>query len=439
MKRRPDAFKILAIHALKAMFIIWLAMILFIFLLHLFGVQSWPKCNTSSFEQYISWKNPAIWVPLSALFLNMVLMFLLRILRRRLLFIMFVPILVAHALFVKHNMYIMPVNLEKVFLKPQKNIVYSFLNKRESNLHTFRIYPVRLDVGDGNEEILYPCINEVYGIRSLAGYGPLFHKHFDALTHIHSTGISYRLEYLLRDNRILSMLNVKYLLLPSGQGKFIKAKENIESTLDSEGRAIYREIFKSHIGVRIYENSRALPYAYSIPRFRVPSELKDSMHKVYRVINWLYKEDAQFDPHDEALFMGEIPEDFPESFAPAKVELLPGSGTNRVEADVESKGESFIIFSELFYPGWRARLDGKKVKLYRANVILFGIRAPPGRHHITLTYLPSSFIMGAVLSVIFCLLLVGAMIFWDQLWKGLRMACNQLVFLLTGWRSFFQS
>jgi hypothetical protein len=59
-------------------------------------------------------------------------------------------------------------------------------------------------------------------------------------------------------------------------------------------------------------------------------------------------------------------------------------GFNRYRYRVQSAGRNFLILSQVWYPGWRATLDGKPVRLYRTNHALLGCVVPPGSHELTL-------------------------------------------------------
>jgi len=59
-------------------------------------------------------------------------------------------------------------------------------------------------------------------------------------------------------------------------------------------------------------------------------------------------------------------------------------GYNRYRYDVASAGNNFLILSQVWYPGWRATLDGAPLALYRTNHALLGCVVPPGRHELTL-------------------------------------------------------
>ncbi|MGL5981509.1 MAG: YfhO family protein [Phocaeicola sp.] len=56
----------------------------------------------------------------------------------------------------------------------------------------------------------------------------------------------------------------------------------------------------------------------------------------------------------------------------------------------EGKEAGTILFSEVYYPGWRAYIDEVEVPVGRANYILRAINVPAGKHTITFTFHPES-------------------------------------------------
>jgi uncharacterized membrane protein YfhO len=79
---------------------------------------------------------------------------------------------------------------------------------------------------------------------------------------------------------------------------------------------------------------------------------------------------------------------------------------NRIELRSVSSSDTYLVLSELFYPGWHAYVDGKEVPILRANFLLRAISLMPGQHDIVFVYRPMSFFVGAGLSL-FTLLLLG--------------------------------
>ena len=63
---------------------------------------------------------------------------------------------------------------------------------------------------------------------------------------------------------------------------------------------------------------------------------------------------------------------------------------NRLTYDVSSAKGGVIVFSEVYYPGWTATVDGKEVPVGRVNYILRAIRVEPGNHKVELAFFPKS-------------------------------------------------
>ena len=49
-----------------------------------------------------------------------------------------------------------------------------------------------------------------------------------------------------------------------------------------------------------------------------------------------------------------------------------------------------VVFSEIYYPGWTATVDGKSVEMGRVNYILRAINVPAGNHKVVLTFRPTT-------------------------------------------------
>jgi uncharacterized membrane protein YfhO len=60
----------------------------------------------------------------------------------------------------------------------------------------------------------------------------------------------------------------------------------------------------------------------------------------------------------------------------------------------------WLVLSELFYPGWQVTVDGVPASLYRANYILRAVPLTAGSHRIEMWFMPDSFVLGAVLSLV---------------------------------------
>ena len=64
--------------------------------------------------------------------------------------------------------------------------------------------------------------------------------------------------------------------------------------------------------------------------------------------------------------------------------------SDQIEYDVYSKNGGVIVFSEVYYPGWTATVDGQPAQLGRADYLLRALNVAPGQHKVVLTFRPKS-------------------------------------------------
>ena len=63
---------------------------------------------------------------------------------------------------------------------------------------------------------------------------------------------------------------------------------------------------------------------------------------------------------------------------------------NLLTYEVESQKGGVVVFSENYYPGWTATVDGKDVDVARVNYILRAINVAPGKHTVQLSFFPTT-------------------------------------------------
>gem|GEM_PF-3320316 len=84
-------------------------------------------------------------------------------------------------------------------------------------------------------------------------------------------------------------------------------------------------------------------------------------------------------------------------------------GFSRVVLEYESEEDVFAVFSEQYFPGWRAYLDknadkgvrapGKELRIYPTDYLLRGVLAPAGAHRLEMIYEPWGFRVGLYASL----------------------------------------
>jgi hypothetical protein len=73
---------------------------------------------------------------------------------------------------------------------------------------------------------------------------------------------------------------------------------------------------------------------------------------------------------------------------------------NRVVIDVNTPTNGFLFLSDTYYPGWKSYVDGKETKIYKANYCFRAVWVEKGHHLIEMRFLPESFIIGLVGSIL---------------------------------------
>ncbi len=90
---------------------------------------------------------------------------------------------------------------------------------------------------------------------------------------------------------------------------------------------------------------------------------------------------------------------------------LTSYAPNRLVYHYTAESDKLALFSEVYYPGWKAEINGNDADIFRANWILRGLYLPAGEGDITFTFQPDSFIKGEryslIASSLLVLLLVG--------------------------------
>ena len=73
--------------------------------------------------------------------------------------------------------------------------------------------------------------------------------------------------------------------------------------------------------------------------------------------------------------------------------------------------DALLFLSDAYYPGWKAFVDGKEVKIYRAHYAFRSVVVPKGKHTIIFSYEPKSFTYGMIGSgigiIVLCFLMAG--------------------------------
>ncbi len=167
-------------------------------------------------------------------------------------------------------------------------------------------------------------------------------------------------------------------------------------------------------GARLYRNRRALPESYLVQRVRLVRDLDsagramldpalDLRHTAvietgFAGVERSIKECTNHALQGQNLQRGNLLCGHQASLPiPAACQVSRRSPV-RVDIVAHAVGNSWLIFTDSYYPGWIATVDGQPVPIYPANVLFRSVRIPSGIHKVGFEYRPQSFALGVVVA-----------------------------------------
>ncbi|MDQ3016860.1 MAG: YfhO family protein [Bacteroidota bacterium] len=92
---------------------------------------------------------------------------------------------------------------------------------------------------------------------------------------------------------------------------------------------------------------------------------------------------------------------------------------DQLKYNVSAPSEQLAVFSDIWYgpdKGWQAYVDGKEAPHIRADYVLRAMRIPAGDHVVEFKFNPTSYHTGEIISLIFSLIIVAALLFGIYKW-----------------------
>jgi hypothetical protein len=79
---------------------------------------------------------------------------------------------------------------------------------------------------------------------------------------------------------------------------------------------------------------------------------------------------------------------------------LAGYGRDETTVDVDAQRDSLLVLTDVWFPGWKASVDGQEVDVERVDYLLRGVPVPAGTHTVRLWYEPASWRAGWIISLL---------------------------------------
>lgn len=117
---------------------------------------------------------------------------------------------------------------------------------------------------------------------------------------------------------------------------------------------------------------------------------------------------GQFDPGSQVIIEVERAASIPDcrqAQVRADVQIVD-EHANQLAARVQSLSPGWLVLSDVWYPGWQARVDGQSTQIWRANYLFRAVHLEAGTHEVLFSYKPWSFYLGSLAT------LMAAIILW---------------------------
>jgi hypothetical protein len=186
----------------------------------------------------------------------------------------------------------------------------------------------------------------------------------------------------LRDKpNYLNLLNAKYLITYHRAEEFVQQAGFVFPPL----KLLSDGTFK------VYENLDVLPRAFCVQQYEVIRDPKGILNRIGQ---------ADFQPGRVAI-LEEDPGLGLASQDSGMAEVRITSYTpNEVRLSAETIGPSLLVFCENYYPSWKAYVDGRPSKLYRADYTFRAVSLPAGRHEVIFRFESNQFRLGLIISLL---------------------------------------
>ena len=142
-------------------------------------------------------------------------------------------------------------------------------------------------------------------------------------------------------------------------------------------------------GAHVYENRQAMSRAWLVPEV-VSAEPKQVLEAIQ---SSRLPDGRPYEPTQVALVEAPLNFNAKNPDVAATAQVLSLSNTH-VEVQTDSTSAAFLVLSDVYYPGWRATIDGKPTPIFQTNYVLRGVQVPAGNHRVTFEFNPVSFHIG---------------------------------------------
>ena len=235
------------------------------------------------------------------------------------------------------------------------------------------------------------------GLQSLQGYDAVHLARYDEYVTAMNGGNAqdYHHADVLREgpeSPLLDLLGTRYVVVPTDP--LPKDREYLQK-LERDFPVVYEDG-----RTKVLENRGALPRAWIVHGAR-RADGGDALKLL---------ESGTVRPLETALLETEPPKLDPAADPLADRASVTTYDADWMEIEAVADGAGLLVLGEVYYPAWRAYVDGEPAPIYRANGLFRAVPLPAGEHTVELRYESRTLRAGIIVSLITSAVLVALIV-----------------------------
>ena len=247
------------------------------------------------------------------------------------------------------------------------------------------------------------------GLQSVQGYNPTHIARYDQyMSVLNGSGQGYHFLDVYEgglDSPLLDLLNVRYIIVPAQP-----SQENPEGALQ------FKQFESTHPTVyeddktKVLENQRTLPRAWIVHSAQQVESQKEALDLL---------SSGEVNPKETALLEEEPPQQMsqPDDASAERAEVTDYQA-NQVQVKTSAGAPGLLVLSEVYYPAWKAYVDGEPAPVHVSDQLLRSVEIPAGAHTVELRYESWALGAGVVISLVaYAVLIVLAVVAGCRHWR----------------------
>jgi hypothetical protein len=185
-----------------------------------------------------------------------------------------------------------------------------------------------------------------------------------------------------------SFMGVKYFVMPKGFDTTLSRVYDVEKR-----RPFFDLVYDEE--VRIFKNPMAFERSFVVYGYERAGSSEEAQEEAFG---------SSFDLERRAVLEVEAPNPSGEGgiYKTRIMEYTP----NTVSVYVETDLDGMLVLTDLYYPGWRAEVNGEEAEVFRVNGLVRGVAVKAGSSSVIFSYRPASFRAGVVIFLVTAVLCV---------------------------------